>query len=252
MIDLHCHIIPMVDDGAQSAEVACRMALHAVRSGVDTIVATPHANLDPDQPNLRGHRYDEFFSLFRALLRQHGIPLRLLPGTELFAHPNNLDWLLRDRRVVTLNHSRYLLTEFRFHSRGSEITAALDRITRYGYVPVVAHPERYTAVQNDARLAAQWFAKGYILQLNKGSLLGRLGAAAERSSHELLSLGLAHVIASDAHDTQYRPTGFVSLLPFLERRCAPEYIELLLETNPQHIIADEPIPVPDTYSDRRW
>ena len=116
----------------------------------------------------------------------------------------------------------------------------------------MAHPERYTAVQNDARLAAQWFAKGYILQLNKGSLLGRLGAAAERSSHELLSLGLAHVIASDAHDTQYRPTGFVSLLPFLERRCAPEYIELLLETNPQHIIADEPIPVPDTYSDRRW
>lgn len=252
MIDLHCHIIPMVDDGARSAETACRMALHAYRSGVDTIVATPHANLDPERPNLRGQRYDEFFSLFCALLRQHGIPLRILPGSELFAHPSNLERLLRDRRVVTLNRSRYLLTEFRFHARGSEITAALDRIAHYGYVPVVAHPERYAAVQNDARLAAQWFSKGYILQLNKGSLLGRLGEAAERSSHELLSMGLAHVIASDAHDTQYRPTGFVSLLPFLERRCAPEYIELLLETNPQRIIADEPIRIPDPHSDNRW
>lgn len=244
MIDLHCHIIPMIDDGARNAAVACEMAMHAYRSGVDTIVATPHCNLFGTMPNYRGRRYTERLSLFRALLRQQGIPLRILPGAELFAHPSNLRRVLDERLVVTLNYSRYLLTEFNFGSRGKDISDALDLIARHNLIPVVAHPERYTAVQHEPSLAAQWFAKGYIIQLNKGSLLGRLGRSAQAASVHLLGAGLAHVIASDAHDMQFRPTGFQSLLPFLRERCQQEYIELLLTVNPRRIISDEPIPIP--------
>ncbi len=244
MIDLHCHIIPMVDDGARNAAVACEMAMHAYRSGVDTIVATPHCNLFPAMPNYRGRRYTERFSLFRALLRQQGIPLRVLPGSELFAHPSSLRQVLDERRAVTLNHSRYLLTEFNFNTRGRDISDALALIARRGLIPVVAHPERYAAVQREPSLVAQWFMKGYIIQINKGSLLGRLGHSAHEASLHLLSAGLAHVIASDAHDMQYRPTGFQSLLPFLRKRCQAEYIELLLNVNPRRIISDKPIPLP--------
>lgn len=245
MIDLHCHIVPMIDDGAQNAAVACEMAAHAYRSGVRTIVATPHCNLRGARKNYRGRSYTEVFSLFCALLRQHGIPIQILPGSELFAHPSNLRRLLDERRVVTLNHSRYLLTEFNFSSRGDDISDALALIARRGLVPVVAHPERYAAVQHDPRLVARWFAKGYIIQLNKGSLLGRLGHSAQITAEELLAAGLAHVIASDAHDMQYRPTGFHSLLPHLREHCPAEYIELLLETNPRHIIEDRHIPLPN-------
>lgn len=245
MVDLHCHIIPMVDDGARNASVACKMAEHAYHSGVDTIVATPHYNLHGARLNSPGRSYTACFSLFRALLRQHGIPLRILPGAELFAHPSNLRRLLDERNVITLNHSRYLLTEFNFLTRGADMSDALDLIARHGFVPVVAHPERYEAVQNEPSLVARWFTKGYIIQLNKGSLLGRLGQSAQCTAEELLSAGLAHVIASDAHDMRKRPPGFVLLLSFLRERCSEEYIQLLLETNPRRIIEDMRIPMPN-------
>lgn len=245
MIDLHCHIIPWIDDGAENARVACEMAAHAVRNGVDTIVCTPHCNLNDDIPNLRGRAYDVCFGMFRALVEQHGIPLRVLPGCELFAHRSNLRQVLDEKLVVTLNHSRYLLAEFNFNDSGEYMTGVLDLIARRGLIPVVAHPERYDCVQRDPQLAVSWFAKGYIIQLNKGSILGSLGERAFHAGTHLLASGIAHVIASDAHDTRYRTTGFQSLLPVLERFCPPHYIELLLETNPNRIIHDRQIPAPD-------
>lgn len=244
MIDLHCHIIPMVDDGAHNAATACQMAAHACHTGVDTIVATPHCNLRGVRKNYRGRSYTEVFSMCRALLRQQGIPLKLLPGAELFARPSNLRRLLDEQRIVTLNHSRYLLTEFNFHEHGQDISDALALIASRKLIPVIAHPERYAAVQEDPRFVARWFAKGYVIQLNKGSLLGRLGYSAQVTAEELLTAGLAHVIASDAHDMRVRPTGFQTLLPYLRKYCPEEYIELLLETNPRCIISDEPLPVP--------
>lgn len=245
MIDLHCHIIPWIDDGAENARVACEMAAHALRSGVDTIVCTPHCNISDDIPNYSGRAYDVCFSMFRALLAQHGLPLRVLPGCELFAHRSNLRQLLDEQRIVTLNHSRYVLTEFNFDDSGNYMTATLDMIARRGLIPVVAHPERYGCVQQDPKLAVSWFAKGYIIQLNKGSILGLLGERANRAGTHLLASGIAHVIASDAHDTRYRTTGLRSLLPVLERICPEEYIRLLLEINPDRIIHDRRIPAPE-------
>lgn len=245
MIDLHCHIIPWVDDGAQNAKTACVMAQHALHSGVDTIVATPHCNLfgmrGLNCANYRSRRYDEMLGLFRALLRQHGLPLRVLPGAEVFVHPANLSALLEERRLVTLNHSRYLLTEFPFQADGMDISLLLARVAQSGLTPVVAHPERYAAVQDDLSLAAQWVEKGYVIQLNKGSLLGRLGDGAQYASRALLRRGLVHVVATDAHDPRYRPTGFVSLLPVLRELCSPEAVALLLDGNPYRIIHDRPV-----------
>lgn len=244
MIDLHCHIIPWVDDGADNAEVACLMAEHAARSGVKTVVATPHSNLGGACRNFRGTDYDRRFALFRALLRQHKIPLEILPGAEIFIDGMDAVRRIDSHELVTLNHSRYLLVEFAFSASGSSVSAALDAIAKRGLVPVVAHPERYAAVQRKPSLVARWFEKGYVIQVNKGSLLGRLGSGAERTALELLHCGLIHVIASDAHDTYYRPTGFRSLLPLLDRLCDREYTHIMLQTNPARIIRNEIIPPP--------
>ena len=241
MIDLHCHIIPFLDDGARNAAMACDMAEHSLRCGVDTIVATPHCNIEYMPGNYRGRSYQEAFGLFRALLKQHHIPLTVLPGAELFAHRHNLRQLLEENRVVTLNHSRYLLTEFGFHTPIEEISAMLALIERKGYIPVIAHPERYTAVQQEPQAVARWFQRGYVIQVNKGSLLGRLGEGARLTGLRLLRYGLAHVIASDAHHPYHRPTGFRSLTPLLDQLCSAEYTQLLLKTNPLRIISDQPI-----------
>jgi len=241
MIDLHCHIMPWVDDGAKDATTALRMLEHAWRTGVKTIVATPHSNLKGALENYSGVDFNKRFALFQALVRQSGIPIKILPGAEIFAHESNLNSLLRENRLVTINHSRYLLVEFKFHASAKSIEYCLDTISSNGYTPVIAHPERYVAVQTAPALAARWFSKGYIIQLNKGSLLERLGVAAYQAALHILSIGVAHVIASDAHDMQRRPTGFKSLLPVLERTCPPDYIQLLLTDNPQKIIDDVPI-----------
>lgn len=246
MIDLHCHIIPWVDDGAANSTVACAMAQRAWAEGVTTVVATPHCNLDDRQPNFLGRGYARTFALFRALLRQHKIPLEILPGAELFCHPSNLRYLLDRQKVATLNHSRYLLVEFNFSEGGGAMTDALELISRRGLVPVVAHPERYECVQFQPELVAEWFRRGYIIQLNKGSIMGQLGAEPKETAGLLLERGLAHVVASDAHNTRHRRTGFQSLIPILERRCTREYIDLLLKGNPQAVIEDRPI-IPESF-----
>lgn len=245
MIDLHCHILPFVDDGARNARMACEMAEHSLRTGVDIIVATPHWNIPRMPDHFRGRSYWEIFGLFRALLKQHRIPLTVLPGAELFAQRSNLRQLLEERRVVTLNHSRYLLTEFHFHASTEEMDSMLRLIRRAGYVPVVAHPERYIDVQQHPSAATRWFREGYILQINKGSLLGRLGEGARQTGLQLLQRGFAHVIASDAHHPYHRPTGFRSLTPLLERHCSTEYAEILLHHNPLRIISDKSVISPD-------
>ncbi len=247
MVDLHCHIIPWVDDGAENAETACRMAQIALRNGVDTIVATPHCNLLGARPNQRGRKYAECFSLFRALLRQRDIPLTVLPGAEVFAHSSNLRTLLDEERVVTLNHSRYILLEFNFHSPASNINTLLEASARRGYVPVIAHPERYHAVQSSPGIALQWCEKGYIIQLNKSSLLARLGESACDTAQYLLRAQAAHVIASDAHDVRSRSPGFQSVLPLLGELCTQDYIRDLLEENPRRIISDLKVPISANY-----
>ena len=245
MIDLHCHILPFVDDGARNAAMACKMAEHSLRSGVDIVVATPHCNIEYMPGNFRDRSYWEVFGLFKALLKQHRIPLTVLPGAELFAHRHNLQQLLEEERVVTLNRSRYLLTEFNFHAPAEEISAMLRLIRHKGYIPVIAHPERYSAVQESPRVAEAWFQDGYILQVNKGSILGRLGEGAKHTGRHLLRHGFAHVIASDAHHPYHRPTGFRSLTPVLEQLCSAAYAQLLLQTNPKRIISDKAVVSPD-------
>lgn len=245
MIDLHCHILPFVDDGARNAAMACEMAEHSLRSGVDIVVATPHCNIEYMPGNFRDRGYWEVFGLFKALLKQHRIPLTLLPGAELFAHGHNLDQLLEENRVVTLNHSRYLLTEFNFYASIEDISDKLRRIRRKGYIPVIAHPERYSAVQEHPGIVAHWIQDGYVVQVNKGSILGRLGEGAKHTGMHLLRHGLAHVIASDAHHPYHRPTGFRSLTPALNHLCSAEYAQLLLQTNPLRIISDKAVRLPD-------
>lgn len=244
MIDLHCHILPGIDDGAASAEIACAMAEHAWQSGVTAIVATPHCNLPGFRHNYRGEAYAARLDRLRELLQQRSIPIRLLPGAEVFADPENIRDLIAERRLITLNHSRYLLVEFDFGTPPQLLCRTLDAIRNRGLIPVIAHPERYAAVQDRPALAAQWFYQGYLLQLNKGSLLGLLGRRAMETGRGLLAHGLAHVIASDAHDDVRRTTGFRSLLPVLEALCPPEYQALLLHDNARHILRDEPVPIP--------
>lgn len=236
MVDIHCHILPSVDDGAADIGAALMMARMACDSGVKTVVATPHCNLpDEAEKNYVSEGLKKRFIDLREELRRADIPLTLLPGAEVMC-TDELPELLRSRRVLTLAGTRYLLVEFIFDESLQYIENMLEEVTAAGLTPVVAHPERYDAVQRSPGVIADWFANGYVIQLNKGSVLGRLGRRAERAAGWILSRGLAHVVASDAHSPETRTTHMSEIRRFLEENCSAEYADALLRRNPARII----------------
>ena len=162
MIDLHCHILPELDDGSQSLEESLAMARMAVNSGVRAMAATPHC---------MGERAEEVYgtwSLLRQALEETGVPLKLYPGMEIFGTPDTAR-LLREGKLFTLNGSRYPLIEFAFQSSGEEETLILRSVCRAGFRPLVAHPERYTYLQHDPEIVNRWCRLGCLFQVNRGS-----------------------------------------------------------------------------------
>lgn len=236
MIDIHCHILPDFDDGAADLKESLSMARLAVDSGVSGIVATPHFRGDTEAlaslPNLL-----ETYRMLSQAVRRENIPLSLLPGAEILCLPQTPE-LAQDRSLPTIGNTSYLLTEFFFDESPAYMNSMYRALTDCGYRVVIAHPERYEAVQRDPRLLESWFRQGYVIQLNKGSILGAFGSRAERTAAIALEHGLAHIIASDAHSCIRRTTSMHLLRLRLQEMCLPEYTQILLELNPARLVRD--------------
>lgn len=245
MVDIHCHILPLVDDGADSMEDAVEMARMAAESGVRAIIATPHCNLPGDgEKNFISETLLQRFIQLRQAIRAAGIPLDIHPGAEVFCAPDVPD-LLAKHSLLTLAGSRYLLVEFFFDESLDYMDDMLQSIAATGRIPVIAHPERYEAVQHLPRIVERWFRNGYIIQLNKGSILGRLGRRAEGTARWILSHGLAHTVASDAHNPDFRTTRMSELAEYLTELCPEDYVQILLSENPRRILENRPVLGPD-------
>ena len=242
MIDIHCHILPDFDDGAADLAESLEMARMAVSSGTTGIVATPHFLGESASLRQLPVLLERYERLKQALAREE-IPLELHLGAEILCLPETPQLAAR-QALPTIADSRYLLTEFYFNEPASYMNEMLDSLAELGYLPVVAHPERYKAVQQDLHLARHWFARGYVLQVNKGSLLGAFGPRVRHTSQQILSEGLAHLIASDAHGCDQRTPHMGLLRQWLAENCPPDYIDVLLNRNPARIAAGkETVPV---------
>ena len=241
MIDLHCHILPGVDDGAFRMEDAIEMAWMASDSGVTTIVATPHCNLpNSEQKNYISSELKYHFYRLQRRIKQEKIPLTILPGSEVMCTPD-VPKLIRSGNLLTLAGSDYLLVEFFFDEESHYMDEMLSAIKAEGLIPVIAHPERYEAIQENPAIVERWFRNDYVIQLNKGSILGNLGRQAAFAADWILSQGLAHVVASDAHSPTVRTTNMTELREYLTGLCSSGYTEVLLDINPNRIINNLPI-----------
>lgn len=232
MIDLHCHILPQVDDGSQSLSESLDMARLASQSGVTAIAATPHC-LDGGASMIR-----ERVLLLREALEDADIPIRLYLGMEIFGTPFTAE-LLQEGLLLTLNNSRYPLIEFRFHGTGEQETQILREVLDAGYVPVVAHPERYEYIQDEPELINRWKEMGCLFQINRGSLFGRFGSSARLMARELVGRGFASVIASDGHSPRMRTPWMKDVAIFLEQEISDSAKEYLLRKNPRAILRNQ-------------
>lgn len=241
MIDIHCHILPNADDGAETMDESLSMIRAAAESGVTAIIATPHSNLPavPEKHYVSYALRDRFVDLCLAV-RNAGIPVEILPGAEILCTPD-LPELLREKQLLPLAGTRYLLAEFFFDEPLSYLDHMLGVIRAFGLIPVIAHPERYDAVQATPGCVESWLDAGCVIQLNKGSILGELGHRAEFTSHWLLRRNLVHLAASDAHGAVRRTTPLDELNRCLSRMYSPDLANTLLDHNPQRLLQNLPL-----------
>ena len=239
MVDIHCHILPEVDDGAWDMEAAVAMAKIARDSGVKKIITTPHFKGEPAALGSVG-LFRHQLRLLQSRLKREKIEVELLPGAEVLCVPQTME-LAQTGRLPTLGTGRYVLMEFYFDASAGFMDETLHGLRQMGYLPVVAHPERYGAVQRDPELAARWFHRGIVLQINKGSVLGAFGRRAEDAAVRMLCRGNAHIIASDAHSPEVRTTDLQPVRHWCLDHLGQAYTKILLEDNPGRIAAGKPM-----------
>lgn len=240
MIDIHAHIIPGVDDGSQDIGTSILMAEMAAESGVSAIIATPHSN---QRGAFENHVSDGLLRRmdgFRNEIAKESIDLDIAFGMEIFCTAD-VPRLLREKKLLTLNDSRYVLVEFNFGMDASRMERMLYSILDSGFVPIIAHPERYYNLQGQLELVADWMQEGIGVQINKGSIFGHFGRDARAFAYAMLRYGLVTCIASDAHGAESRTTDMTDIYDFLMTEFSVIEAERLLTENPMRIFSNKPL-----------
>jgi len=230
VIDLHSHILPGLDDGPATIEESLEIARRAAADGVRVIAATPHVR--DDYPT-EAVTMERAVAEVRAAVKEAGIPIEVRTGGEIA-----IDWLDRlaedDLIRFGLGGSpRYILVEFPYAGWPLSLHEWIFRLVTKGVTPVIAHPERNTEVQDDPSELRPLVDAGALVQLTAASVDGRTGRAAQAASASLLRLGLAHLVASDAHTPDVREAGLGAAVGTLDD---PELARWLTVDVPMAII----------------
>jgi protein-tyrosine phosphatase len=200
MVDIHCHVLPGVDDGAHSWEVAEQMCAMALKDGITHVVATPHAN-----PTFQYDR-EALAELLGELTNRIGAKLQLSLGCDFHLSIENLDRFFTDATRFTIGTTKYLLIELNSFSIPPNYQDLIFRMrSRMGVTPILTHPERHPLLQANPQQVKQWIEAGCLVQVTANSLTGDWGRRAKSAATWLLKNEAVHIIASDAHDTVRRP-----------------------------------------------
>lgn len=236
MIDLHCHILPAIDDGATDLGTALRMAKIALADGITTTACTPHI-----YPGLYENRADGIraaVAQLRRALAEAELTLTLTEGADIQLVPEMIPGLQRGTHP-SLHGSRYFLLEPPHHTAPVRFQEAIHDSLALGYVPVITHPERLTWLDDTHY---PWFAQaaqqGAWIQVTAGAVTGGFGRAPRYWAERLLDDGLVHILASDAHNTRHRPPVLSEGRDAAARWVGTEEAERLVLQRPQAILDD--------------
>jgi protein-tyrosine phosphatase len=243
MIDIHAHLLPGIDDGPSRLEEAAAMCRAAAADGCTVLVATPHQRhalwWNGDRDALEALRSGVESALGPSAPR-------LLLGAEVRVGEGLIealeDWPRGE--VTTLAGSRYVLIEFSRVHPDPDPLSLVHELAVAGWRPVLAHPEELGWLADDLPTIGRLVGLGAALQVTGASLTGGYGRRTQERARALLDHGLAHFVASDAHDLERRPPGLAAAVREISRRWGPEVAELLTVTNPQAILDDLPLPAP--------
>jgi protein-tyrosine phosphatase len=215
-----------VDDGAKTLEESVAMLRLAAGNGTTDIVASPHANLEFHfDPEIVASKIAELSSAVNGAIRIHA-------GCDFHLSFDNIQDSLQHPAKYAINHRRYVLVEFSDLLIPKTTDDVFYQMQAAGMIPIITHPERNMLLQKRLDKLEVWVESGCLLQVTAGSFLGRFGKEAKAFADRLLLKGLAHIVASDAHDAKHRPPLLKEAYQYVAKACGEARAELLFATNP--------------------
>jgi protein-tyrosine phosphatase len=236
MIDLHCHILPGIDDGAADIDVSLEMARMFVDDGVSVVAATPH--ILPGLYANTGTQIRDAVASLQETLNQYDIPLRLVSGADNHIVPN-FATELRSGHLLSLGDSRYALVEPPHHVPPPRMEELFFNIQVAGYVPILTHPERLTWIKSHYDTIARLSSGGVLMQITASSLAGDFGRGVRYWAERMLAEGYAHILATDAHDTDRRPPNLGVGRDFAARSVGTEEANKMVFSRPYAILSNQ-------------
>lgn len=241
MIDIHCHILPGLDDGARDLAHAVAMARIARDDGITHVAGTPHVAKGsigfPDPAVV-----DEARIRLAGALLEEGIALTILPGAEVHITHGLIEEVRSRRKSLTLAGSAYLIVEFPHDHVFSGAKDLFFKLMSEGVVPIIAHPERNTMFARFPKLLFELVDMGALAQANAGSLLDGHGVEEGQAAARFLELGLIHFMASDAHNTHSKPPRLAAAAERAASIIGEAGAKALVTDNPRAVIEDREIP----------
>ena len=232
MIDIHCHILPEIDDGPNTFEESVAMARIAAADGIAVIVATPHLNhklYDPIEISRR-------VSWLNHLLRKEKIPVSIVPGGDVSV-------LFKPDQVqgFSINNTAYILVEFPHTHLPKNANDILSQFVASGYKPIITHPERNPSIVANPELLSNLLGKNIYVQITAGSLTGEFGKDAQQCAQHLLRAGVVNVIATDAHSTTHRKPQLSLGVKAAAEIVGQDMAQRMVSRNPAEIITGIPL-----------
>lgn len=242
MLDLHCHILPAIDDGAKDWETSLEMLKIAQQNGTTAICATPHV--------IEGRWLPEWSTITRLCdelnqaAKQAGITIPIYPGGEVAIHMDLLD-ILTEPGPYCYNGGRYMLVEL----PAAEIPRFTEdfffTLQTRGINPILAHAERHPAIGADPSILIEWVRRGVLIQMNGPSITGKMGERVMKTAETLLLSNLVHVIGSDAHSARTRKPDLSETKARVAALTDEQTVEKLFYENPQRILDSQDLIVPE-------
>ncbi len=253
MVDLHCHVLPGIDDGALDLSESVRMCRIAQEEGFKVIVATPHCCSDVDPT--AADTVLEAVSLLNAELKDKELPLHVAPGMEVRVFPELVQWLA-EKRILTLNAGRYVLLELPSSIIPNGFENLVDQLISGGYGVVLSHPEKNLWIQerpqNVLDLLGYWDQWDFLTQISADSLTGQAGRPAYKTAKLLLERGAAHILATDAHSDVVRPPRIRKALGVVTKIAGDAQARAMVLDTPRAVLTGTGFPRVEHPRTKKW
>lgn len=229
MVDIHSHILYGIDDGCKDINESIKILKKYEQDGIKHVILTPHY-INNGEYNTCNNEKIKLFNELNKKVKEENIKINIYLGNEIYITKDIIS-LLENNKIMGINNSKYLLIEFPIFDDNKQILNLIHNIVLSGYIPIIAHPERYIYVQKDINILNEYINLGALLQINKDSFFGKYGKGPKKAVKKIIKKQLATFIGTDIHSIDSEFYSNDKLKKTIKRFSNKKYAEELLELN---------------------